>query len=71
MCCSGVRIVVLAEVLGSHEGIGYQLANASSNFETPELYAWVSVSLLIVAILELLLLRPIQHRLLHWQGAGS
>jgi NitT/TauT family transport system permease protein len=71
VCCSGVRIVVLAEVLGSHEGIGYQLANASSNFETPELYAWVLISLLIVAILELLLLRPIQHRLLHWQGAVS
>lgn len=71
VCCSGVRIVVLAEVLGSHEGIGYQLTNASSNFETPELYAWVLVSLLLVALLELLLLKPIQNKLLRWQGENS
>jgi NitT/TauT family transport system permease protein len=71
VCCSGVRIVVLAEVLGSHQGIGYQLSNASSNFETAELYAWVLVSLLLVALLELLLLKPIQRRLLHWRGVNS
>ncbi|KGJ87163.1 ABC transporter permease [Colwellia psychrerythraea] len=71
VCCNGVRIVVLAEVLGSHEGIGYQLTSASSNFETAELYAWVLVSLLLVAFLELLLLKPIQHKLLHWQGENA
>jgi NitT/TauT family transport system permease protein len=67
VCCNGVRIVVLAEVLGSHQGVGYELANASSHFDTAELYAWVSVSLLIVAILELVILRPIQNYLLHWR----
>ena len=67
VCCSGVRIVVLAEVLGSHQGLGYQLANASSNFDTAELYAWVLVSLLLVALLELLLLKPIQQYLLGWR----
>ncbi len=70
VCCSGVRIVVLAEVLGAHQGIGYQLANASSNFDTPELYAWVLVSLLLVAILELALLRPVQNYLLRWKRAS-
>jgi NitT/TauT family transport system permease protein len=67
VCCSGVRIVVLAEVLGSHQGIGYELANAGSNFDTAELYAWVSVSLLIVALMELIILRPVQNYLLHWR----
>lgn len=71
VCCNGVRIVVLAEVLGSHEGIGYQLTSASSNFETAELYAWVLVSLLLVALLELFLLKPIQNKLLGWQGGNS
>ena len=70
VCCSGVRIVVLAEVLGAHQGIGYELANASSNFDTPELYAWVLVSLLLVAILELALLRPVQNYLLRWKRAS-
>lgn len=70
VCCSGVRIVVLAEVLGAHQGIGYELANASSNFDTAELYAWVLVSLLLVATLELVLLRPVQNYLLRWKRAS-
>lgn len=67
VCCSGVRIVVLAEVLGAHQGIGFELANASSNFDTAELYAWVAVSLSIVALMELVLLKPIQYYLLRWR----
>lgn len=67
VCCNGVRIVVLAEVLGSHQGVGYELANAGSNFDTAELYAWVSVSLFIVAFMELIMLRPVQNYLLHWR----
>ena len=67
VCCSGVRIVVLAEVLGAHQGVGYELANASSNFDTAELYAWVTVSLSIVALMELVLLKPIQYYLLRWR----
>ncbi|GAA6171832.1 ABC transporter permease subunit [Colwellia sp. KU-HH00111] len=67
VCCNGVRIVVLAEVLGSHQGVGFELANASSNFDTAELYAWVTVSLLMVAFLELALLRPLQNQLLQWR----
>ncbi len=67
VCCNGVRIVVLAEVLGAHQGVGYELANASSNFDSAELYAWVTVSLLIVAFMELVLLRPVQNYLLRWR----
>lgn len=67
VCCNGVRIVVLAEVLGTHQGIGFELANASSNFATAELYAWVTVSLSIVAFMELALLKPVQSYLLRWR----
>lgn len=67
ICCSGVRILVLAEVLGTHEGIGYELANARSHFAMTELYAWVLVCLLLVACLEFCLLRPVQHYLLRWR----
>lgn len=71
VCCNGVRIVVLAEVLGAHQGVGFALANASSNFETAELYAWVTVSLLIVSLMELVLLRPVQNYLLRWRRCIS
>ncbi len=66
VCCNGVRILVLAEVLGTHDGMGYQLANARSSFDTAELYAWVVVSLLIVAALEFLLLKPVQRSISRW-----
>ncbi|MEZ5524308.1 MAG: ABC transporter permease subunit [Pseudomonadales bacterium] len=65
--CNAVRIVVLAEVLGSEQGIGYAIATARSNFDSHQLYAWVLLVLLLVALLEWLLLQPLQHRLTRWQ----
>ena len=67
ICCNGVRIIVLAEVLGASNGLGYELANARANFDISELYAWVTTSLLIVALLEFLIFQPLQRRLLRWQ----
>ena len=67
VCCNGVRIVVLAEVLGASNGLGFELANARSNFDISELYAWVITSLLLVAVLELLLLNPVQKHILRWR----
>ncbi len=69
--CNGVRIVVLAEVLGSHQGIGYALASARSNFDSHQLYGWVLLVLLIVAALEWLVLQPVQHYLTRWQREPS
>ncbi|NLC37212.1 MAG: ABC transporter permease subunit [Alcaligenaceae bacterium] len=63
----GVRLVVMAEVLGAESGAGYALANARSTFDTAELYAWVLLILLLVAMLEFLLLQPLQRRLGKWK----
>ncbi|RZO10718.1 ABC transporter permease subunit [Pseudomonas moorei] len=63
---SGIRIVVMAEVLGAQEGIGFALANAQSAFDSGTLYAWVLVVLLLVAVLEFALLQPLQRRLTAW-----
>lgn len=65
--CNGVRIVVLAEVLGSEDGIGYALSAARSNFDSQQLYGWVLIVLLLVGIIEWLVLQPLQYRLTHWQ----
>lgn len=67
VCCSGVRILVLAEVLGADQGIGFELANARGHFDMADLYAWVLVTLGLVALLEFLLLRPLQQYLLRWR----
>ncbi|WP_460141551.1 ABC transporter permease [Pseudomonas sp. S2_E01] len=63
---SGIRIVVMAEVLGAQEGIGFALANAQSAFDSGTLYAWVLLVLLLVALLEFALLQPLQRRLSAW-----
>lgn len=65
--CGGVRLVVMAEVLGAESGVGYALANARSTFDSGRLYAWVLLILALVALLEFLLLQPVQRRLTRWQ----
>ena len=64
--CGGVRLVVMAEVLGAENGVGYALANARSTFDTAELYAWVLLILGLVALLEFVFLQPLQRRLGRW-----
>jgi NitT/TauT family transport system permease protein len=65
---TGVRIVVLAEVLGASEGIGYALAVTRSNLEVPEMFSWVILCILIVAAIENILLKPFQSMAERWQA---
>lgn len=65
--CSGVRLVVMAEVLGADRGAGYALSNARSTFDSGPLYAWVLLTILLVALLEFALLQPLQRRLNRWK----
>lgn len=68
--CSGVRLVVMAEVLGSENGAGYALSNARSTFDSATLYAWVLMTVLLVAALEFALLQPLQRHLGRWKETG-
>jgi NitT/TauT family transport system permease protein len=65
--CMGVRVVLLAEIMGANDGIGYALGTCRANLETPQLFAWILVSLGIVSILEFCLLRPIENHFRRWQ----
>lgn len=64
---NGVRVVILSEVLGTNEGIGYALSSARTNLQVPELFACVFLSLIIVGLFEYLMLRPVQNYLLKWK----
>jgi NitT/TauT family transport system permease protein len=68
--CGGVRLVVMAEVLGAENGVGYALANARSTFDTAELFAWVLLILGLVAVLEFAFLQPLQRRLGRWMESS-
>ena len=59
-----IRVVVLAEVLGANEGLGYCLAIARARLDTPELYALALISMSVAGGLEFLIFRPLEKRLL-------
>lgn len=65
--CQGGRTVVMAELLGANDGIGYALGVTRSNLEIPELFAWVLTSLIIVAVFEFILFRPVQNYFMRWK----
>jgi NitT/TauT family transport system permease protein len=65
---NGVRIVILAEVMGADGGIGFVLSRARTCLEIPDLYACVLLSLIIVFVFEMLLIRPLENSLTHWRG---
>ncbi len=65
--CQAARVVVMAELLGANEGVGYMVGFTRSNLEIPQLFAWVLTTLFIVAIFEFILFRPIQNYFVRWK----
>ncbi|WP_147820753.1 ABC transporter permease [Salidesulfovibrio onnuriiensis] len=55
---NGIRLVVLAEMLGANEGIGHALAISRTNLQTDELYALTLLAMLVIGGVEVALLRP-------------
>jgi NitT/TauT family transport system permease protein len=67
-----VRAVVLAELLGAVNGIGYAFSRAMSYLETPLLFAWIMVLLALMAVLEFGALRSLRRRAMRWRrGVGQ
>jgi len=67
----GVRAVVLAEVIGAMEGIGYSFSRANSFLLTPELFAWVVLLIALMGGLDFGVLRPLRRRALRWRKAAG
>ena len=65
--CMGVRVVLLAELMGANDGIGYAVGATRTNLDTPGLFAWIMVSLGMVSVLEFCLLRPVEKHFRKWQ----
>ena len=65
---AGMRMIVLAEVLGTNSGIGYEFSFAKTDMNTPELFAWVIVTLVFVGVAEYLIFKPIENYLLRWKN---
>ena len=55
-----IRVVVLAEVLGANEGIGYCLAIARTRLDTPALYGLALISMSVAGGMEFFIFRPLE-----------
>jgi len=67
----GIRIVVLAELLGAYSGIGYEFSLARTNIDTPALFAWIMVCLLLGGSLDIIILKPIKNYIMRWRNESD
>ncbi len=63
----GVRVVVLSELMGAQDGIGSAFSTAWTHLDTPEIFAWILISLTLMGILEFGILLPIRSRIMRWK----
>ncbi|UJF23953.1 ABC transporter permease subunit [Suttonella sp. R2A3] len=61
---TGLKITVMAELLGSNEGIGSELANARAMLETTDVMAYVVIIVSIIMLIEYGVLEPLKRLLL-------
>lgn len=64
---TGVKIAVMAELLGANEGIGAKIAAARTMLDTTEVLAYVVLILGIIMVIEYLVLEPIRIMLMPWE----
>jgi len=64
----GIRLVVMAELMGAHNGIGHSFKRAWTNLDIPDLFAWLLLTLLLMGILEFGILMPIRAYLTRWKA---
>lgn len=65
---TGLKITVMAELLGSNQGIGSELANARAMLETTDVMAYVVIIVDIIMLIEYGVLEPIKRLLLPQRG---
>ncbi|KEA61926.1 ABC transporter permease protein [Marinobacterium lacunae] len=65
------KIVLVVELLGRSDGIGFQLHLAFQMFDVSTILAYSFSFILVVQLIEWLLLQPLERRARHWQAAGE
>ena len=59
----GMRVAILGETIGASQGLGYVMALARADLDTPKLYAVALVSMLLVSAIEATFLRCLRKKL--------
>jgi NitT/TauT family transport system permease protein len=63
----GWRVSLVAETIGSSNGIGYRLRQAADLVQTDQVFAWTVTLVVLMLILEGGVLKPLERRLFRWK----
>ena len=63
------KITVVAELIGSSSGIGFQLHFWFQLFNMPQVFAWTLFFTIIMLLIEVGVFKPIENRLFRWRPA--
>lgn len=63
----GWRVSLVAETIGSSSGVGYRLRQAADLIQTDQVFAWTLTLVVLMAALEIGLLKPLENHLFRWQ----
>ncbi len=63
----GWRVSLVAETLGSSDGIGYRLRQAGDLVQTDQVFAWTLLLVALMLLLEGGLLKPLERYLFRWK----
>ena len=64
------KIVLVVELLGRSDGIGFQLHMAFQVFDVASILAYSLAFIAVVQLIELLVLQPLERRATGWRSAG-
>lgn len=63
----GWRVSLVAETIGSSNGIGYRLRQAADLVQTDQVFAWTVTLVVLMLALEAGVLKPLERRLFRWK----
>lgn len=63
----GWRVSLVAETLGSSNGIGYRLKQAADLVQSDQVFAWTILLVALMLILEMAILKPLERWLFRWK----
>ncbi|CAD7286898.1 ABC transporter permease [Campylobacter suis] len=63
----GVKIVIMAELLGATDGVGSKIADARVMLDTPTVMAYVVLTIAVVMLFEYLIIEPLKILLMPWR----
>jgi NitT/TauT family transport system permease protein len=63
----GWRVSLVAETLGSSDGIGYRLRQAADLVQTDQVFAWTILQVALMLLIEGGVLKPLERHLFRWK----